>query len=107
LGDILEGDQDKAAEIAARLGVEPSWDAIREYLYERAFQPGMDREEVDMVLAKIGSYESWEGSFRDPDLGQVHFVSIRFKDLGIHLMKWFEFIFDNEGKLIKVYIDSP
>ena len=108
LFDILEGDQDKAAEIAAQLGVEPSWNKIREYLYERAFSLGMSKEDVYVILARVGPYESWESSFWDPELGQqVHAVTIRFTETGIHIMKWFVFIFDSQGKLARIHIDSP
>ncbi|MGB9774902.1 MAG: hypothetical protein ACPL4I_12970 [Bacteroidota bacterium] len=103
LFDILEGDQDKAAEIAARIGVKPSWNAIRTYL-ANAFQPGMSRDDVYAVFSKIGSYEIFEGGETwDPDLQDyVYVLSIHFPDraLATHL-KSYIFSFDKQGKLVE------
>ncbi len=96
---ILEGDQDKAAEIATRLGIEPSWDAIRKYLYEEAFHPGMSRDEVYEILAKVGPY-------RESVQHEGRIVRIGFREIGRHIQK-FTFIFDNQGRLVGIRIDSP
>lgn len=49
-------DQKVAEGIAIRLGVTPSWDAIRDHLSYYAFKPGMTREETHKVLDKVGPW---------------------------------------------------
>ncbi len=51
-------DPEVIAMIADRIGVEPDWDAISNYIEHDAIKPGMTREEVGNVLDKIGPWET-------------------------------------------------
>ena len=41
-------------EISLRTGIQPSWLALREYIYCDALQKGMSKHEVENALSKIG-----------------------------------------------------
>ena len=45
-------------EISERIGVEPDWLAVREYVYCDVLKPGTPREEVDRRLSQVGSWHS-------------------------------------------------
>ncbi len=103
LADVLGGGRDKATEIATRLGVEPSWDAIGHYL-DNAFQPGMSQEEVEAVLAKVAPYKTYDhGKSWDPDFGgHVDVVFACFTDQVVAMyLKAYTFSFDDQGQLVE------
>ena len=95
------------AQIASRLHVSPTWDAIRDHLYDEC-KPGMTREEVHKVLNKVGP---WEINFADPpDRGirdfdtqqEVFREHIHFTE---HYTLWalglWGFEYDKNGKLVR------
>lgn len=91
--------------IAGRLQVTPSWDAIRTNLFDQ-FKPGLTRVEVHKILDKVGpwtidSVNPIDGSW-DPNLNQIVFRElIRFKDQNTNagLSIW-DFLYDKNDKLL-------
>ena len=53
-------DEEVAVEIAARIGTEPNWEAIRSYMLE-SIEPGMTKEQVHAVFDEIGFWEIFCG----------------------------------------------
>ncbi len=49
-------EQKVLTEVAQRIGIAPSWKAVRNYLYCDALQPGLTQTQVENVLGTIGPY---------------------------------------------------
>jgi len=108
-----KADSEAAEEIAIRIGVDPTWNAIQHYLFI-SLEPGLSRAEVHDLLDTIGPYtiiladtpleKRW-----DSDSNQYVFREIiRFDDENTYkaLLEW-SFSYNGDGVLVKGYKIDP
>lgn len=98
-------DPEVAKEISQRIIVDPTWTAIREYLFT-SLKPGMSRDEVHLLLEEIGEYEIFlldsPDEYRlDSDGIKLWREQIQFteENTNIALRQW-GFFFDSEDRLV-------
>lgn len=81
-------------ELAQRIGVEPDWKAVRDYLYCDTLKPGMSQVQVEHILDKIGPY------FEVPYNSGGDYKEVDFKNAYIaHALSPFKLSF-SDGRLI-------
>ncbi|MAT41112.1 MAG: hypothetical protein CL609_02140 [Anaerolineaceae bacterium] len=100
-------DPEVAKEISQRINVDPTWAAVREYLFT-SLKPGMSRDEVHLLLEEIGEYEIFlldsPDEYRlDSDGIKLWREQIQFteENTNIALRQW-GFLFDSEDRLVDV-----
>lgn len=101
-------DPNVARDIADRIGAQPSWKGIIDYL-DRAFSPGLTRDEVHGILDKVGPYRV---TFSDPVDGAgdatnpqlVYRETIKFTETNTSMALYgWHFAYDKNGKLVDAH----
>lgn len=96
-----------AVEIAAQIGTEPNWDAIRSYMFE-SIEPGMTKEQVHAVFDEIGYWEIYFADTEEtkawhPDFNTYSYrehISFSERNRRIALKQWL-FQFDENDILLR------
>jgi len=108
-----KADSKVVQEIANRIDVDPTWDAIQHYLFI-SLEPGLSRDEVHSLLDKIGPYtivlaDSPLEKRWDSDSNQYVFREIiRFDEENTFkaLFEW-SFSYNGDDVLVKGYKVDP
>ncbi|MAT41118.1 MAG: hypothetical protein CL609_02170 [Anaerolineaceae bacterium] len=105
-GCEIKPDPEVAKEISQRINVDPTWTAIREYLFT-SLKPGITRDEVHLLLEQIGEYEiflldSPDEYGLDSDGKKLWREQIQFteENTNMALRQW-GFLFDDDDRFVR------